>query len=300
MTEQLRRPAEPPCVWSTAGVLDYRPCGRDFECEGCPLYQALRGGGAGPDETPLTFPGAAPSDDATERYLAELASGCALPLDRAYGADGLWIEDGPAGELCVGLDDYALRLLYPVDALVLPRVGTWLPRGAPCAWVNRGRLAIPLRCPIAGEVSAVHPHPATRWGGAEAPRGGKAAGPAAEAARRRGAARARAGAGAGAGAPRGAEAREPEGVGAGRWWFRLRPHEPVAAAAVYRHEGLLAWYLHRLRAVREQLSAVMARDAGIAAGAALNDGGLPEANLEAVLGRERFEALVGALFPMRG
>jgi glycine cleavage system H lipoate-binding protein len=248
--EAERDRLESPCVWVTAGVLSYRPCDRDFECEACPLYQALRGGGTG-----VTAPGgavpalAAGGDDAVGRYLASLGSGCPLHLDRPCSPDGLWMEREPAGQLRLGLDEFTLRLLQPVDDVVLPRLGVWLRRGAPCAWVDRGRLAISLRCPVAGEVVGVHPHPVIADPGS-----GERAGE--------------------------------------RWWLRLEPHEPVASAEVYRNETLLTWYLGRVRAVRERLEAVV----GSAALAA--DGGLPERNLEAVLGRERFEALVAALFPM--
>ncbi len=257
-SEHRRTQPEPPCVWSTAGVLDYRPCGREYECDGCPLYLALRGGGAGPEA--LSAPVPAAGDSAVDRYLVELGSGCTLHLDRAYSAHGLWIDGGAGGPLELGLDEFTLRLLQPVDGIVLPRVGVWLKRYAPCAWVNRGRLAISLRCPIAGEVAAVHPRPVTRSGGSGGP--GRPAGD--------------------------------------RWWIRLKAHELLAAAAVYRHEGLLAWYLRRFQVVREHLDAVTAGGTGIAARTAVADGGLPERNLEVVLGRERFEALVGALFPMRG
>jgi glycine cleavage system H lipoate-binding protein len=244
-----------PCVWVTAGVLSYRPCDRRFECEGCPLYLALRGGEAGPVAAGPVSPGvSAGGDDAVGRYLAALGSGCPLHLDRPCSADGLWMERGHAGDLRFGLDDFTLRLLQPVDGVVLPRAGAWLGHGAPCAWINRGRLAIVVRCPVAGEVVEVHPHPAI-----DSPGSGESA--------------------------------------AERWWFRLDPHEPVAAAEVYRNESLLAWYLGRVRTVREHLEAVMTEPTALA-GKALADGGLPERNLEAVLGRERFEALVGALFPM--
>jgi hypothetical protein len=133
----------------------------------------------------------------------------------------------------------------------------WLQHAAPCAWLNRGRLAIALRSPLAGEVVAVHPRPAL--------------------------------------------APPVEGEGAGeRWWLRLRPHEPVATAAgLTRNEALLRWFLARVRAVHEQLNAVMTPDAQQVAGPLRNDGGLPARDLEAVLGRERFEALVGTLFPMQ-
>ncbi len=258
-TRADRTQPELPCVWVSAGVLSYRPCDRDFECEGCPLYLALRGGkeaaaAGAPGEGRPGMP--ARRDDLVERYLAELGSGCTLHLDRAYSADGLWVASELGDELRLGLDDYTLRLLQPVVEVVLPRVGVCLSHGAPCAWVNRRRLAIALHCPVAGEVVAVHPR--------------AAAGP----------------------------TRKGESPGE-RWWFRLKPHEPVASAAgVYRHEALLSWYLGRMRAVRDQLDAVVNGPEASAVGPALADGGAPARDLETVLGRGRFEALVAALFPL--
>jgi glycine cleavage system H lipoate-binding protein len=258
--QPVRAAAELPCVWVTAGVLSYRLCDREFDCEACPLHLALRGGAAGAvaggsSRAPAT--GGARGDDPVGGYLAALGADCTLHLDRAYSEEGLWMETAPSGEVRIGMDDYTLRLLQPADDVVLPRIGSWLPHGAPCAWIYRGRLAIALRCPVAGEVVAVHPRPALA-----PPHDGDSA--------------------------------------ADRWWFRLRPHEPVAAAAgLFRNEALLGWYLARVRAVHEQLDAVVTPAEGRLAGPLMNDGGTPTGDLESVLGRERFEALVGALFPMQ-
>jgi glycine cleavage system H lipoate-binding protein len=255
-----RTSPELPCVWVTAGVLSYRPCDREYECEDCPLYLALRGDPAGAaaaaGREPL-LPGASGEDDAVGHFLAELGAGCTLHLDRAYSTDGMWLDPNADGDVRVGLDDYTLRLLQPLDDVVLPRLGVWLQHAAPCAWLNRGRLAIALRTPVAGEVVAVHPHPTL------APPGDA----------------------------------EPDNE---RWWFRLRPHESLAAAAgLRRNEALLRWFLERVRTVRGQLDAAMAPAAQQVAGPLRNDGGLPARDLEAVLGRERFEALVGTLFPVQ-
>ena len=251
---------ELPCVWVSAGVLSYRLCDREYECEGCPLHLALRGGGVGaltPDLAEAAPTGAPRGEDPVGRYLAELGAGCTLHLDLAYSADGLWLQVESSGALRIGLDDYTLRLLQPVDDVVLPRVGAWLRHRAPCAWVNRGRLAIALRCPVAGEVVEVHSRPIL-------------------------------------GPPRSGEDAEQ------RWWFRVNPHESVAlAAGLYRNEALLTWFLGRVRAVDDQLNAVMTSAAGGALGPALGDGGIPTRDLEMVLGRERFEALVGTLFPLQ-
>ena len=259
-SQPVRASSELACVWVTAGVLSYRLCDREFDCEACPLHLALRrgsdgAGAAGRSQAPAT--GAANGDDPVGGYLAALGAGCALHLDRAYSEEGLWMETTPSGEVRIGLDDYTLRLLQPADDVVLPRIGSWLQHGAPCAWIYRGRLAIALRCPVAGEVVAVQPRPAL------AP-------------------------------PHDGDSAE------GRWWFRLRPHEPVAAAAgLFRNEALLGWYLARMRTVHEHLDAVVRPAEGRLAGPLMADGGVPSSDLESVLGREHFEALVAALFPMQ-
>jgi len=212
----------------------------------------LRGGNAGPGAREVS----ARQDDAVERYLAELGSGCTLHLDRAYGAGGLWAAAERGDEVRIGFDDFSLRLLYPVEDVVLPRVGVRLSRGAPCAWVSRRGFAIALHAPLAGEVIAVHARPA-----ACPPRKGEGAGE--------------------------------------RWWFRMKAAEPVAAApGLYRNEAVLGWHLGRMRAVRDQLDAVLNGPEARSLGPALADGGQPARDLEAVLGRERFASLVGALFPM--
>jgi glycine cleavage system H lipoate-binding protein len=258
--EPDRMPAQLPCVWVSAGVLNYRLCDREYECENCPLYLALRGGAdmvVGRSAADVLPTDAARDEDPVGPYLAALGAGCALHLGRTYSADGLWLENEPGGALRIGLDDFTLRLLQPVDDVVLPRVGVWLAHQAPCAWVDRGRMAITLRCPVSGEVLEVQPRPVLI-----PPRSGEGAGP--------------------------------------RWWFRLNPHEPVAAAAgLYHNEALLNWFLGRLRAVRDHLSAAMTTSRAGVAGPTLADGGIPTQDLEVVIGRERFEALVGTLFPLQ-
>lgn len=243
-----RSPSELPCVWVSAGVLSYRLCDREYECEDCPLYQALKGG-ARTDDQPSAPTELAKGEDLVGRYLADLGAGCTLHLDRPYTAEGLWLQAEVGGALQVGVDDYTLRLLQPLDNVVLPRPGVWLQRGVPCAWLNRGRRAIALSCPVACEISEVRPWP-------ECARDG--------------------------------------------WWFRAIPHEPLGMVpGLHRNEALLSWFLGRVRAVHTHLSAVMHVGQGPESRPGLSDGGIPVRDLEKVLGRERFEALVGVLFPMQ-
>jgi glycine cleavage system H lipoate-binding protein len=84
--------------------------------------------------------------------------------------------------------------------------------------------------------------------------------------------------------------RLPEGKD---WLFTVRPSESLdEVPGVVGAEETLAWYAERMRTVKEAiLSAVQGPEAA-AVGAAMADGGTPEATLEGVLGRDAFEALI--------
>lgn len=162
------RDEELPCVWVLAGVLNHRPCHRHYECEGCELYRALQGReneeGTPRLERPLLDPSSAqeaarptePASPAVSAYLADLTRGCTLHLDRPYTEGNLWIDATDPDALVVGLDCQALRVLYPLEDIVLPRTGVWLERGEAMGWLLRGHLALPLRAPISGEVLEVN------------------------------------------------------------------------------------------------------------------------------------------------
>ena len=83
-----------PCLWMSAGLLTYRLCDRDFDCEGCPLDSALRRGdllGNRDREALLT-----PNRDADD-----------FPEDRRYTTGHCWvqvIEGQDGGKFRFGLD----------------------------------------------------------------------------------------------------------------------------------------------------------------------------------------------------
>jgi glycine cleavage system H lipoate-binding protein len=157
------------CIWAEAGVLSYRLCDRHYECEGCPLFAALSGArqpavsAAGPgEESPRGEP-EAPSTPLVSAYIARLLSGCALRLDRTYSAGHWWLDESRPREVTVGLEEHVLRVLAPIDDIVTPRRGASLRRSEACAWLLRGRTAVPLAPPIAGRVEEVNRRYADSW-----------------------------------------------------------------------------------------------------------------------------------------
>ena len=245
------------CIWVAAGVLSYRLCDRNFECETCELYHALRGESAAlPDFASAAEAHEAADADTAGAYLRRLTAGCALQFDRAYSRGHFWIEREPSGDLLVGLGAHIVRVLYPVDDIVTPRAGVRLKRGEPCGWITRGRVSVPLTTPVSGEVRAVN--------------------------------------GEAAGAPRRSGGRDD-----GRWLFRLHPLEdPDAVPGCYRGEEAVAWYLGTMQLLRRYLHDALTPPGATGVGPTMADGGVVDVDLEAVLGRERFERLVDELFHM--
>lgn len=257
---------ELPCIWVLAGVLSYRLCDRNYDCEHCELFRALQGGGARAAAHEPTLAGApaggaapdvAAEDSQVNPYVWRLLEGCEVHLDRPYSPGHCWLREEPGAEVAVGLDGHMMRILHPVDEIVAPRVGVWLKRGEPCGWIMRGRSAIPLETPLSGEVLAVN----DRY--RSAVRRGEATG------------------------------------GCDQWLFRLAAHEAVDdVPELFRGERTLLWFLEKIQLLKRHLREAVAPGAPAALGITMADGGAPP-HVEAVLGRERFETLVEELFHMQ-
>lgn len=97
-SEFLGQPARP-CIWMAAGLLRYRLCDREFDCERCPLDAALRGDSAWPETD-------APQPAEAHRALA-------FPADRGYTSGHCWVQRQAHGPTRVGLDALAAALAGP-------------------------------------------------------------------------------------------------------------------------------------------------------------------------------------------
>lgn len=263
MTESDAKQLEAlPCIWVLAGVLSYRLCDRNYDCEGCELFHALQGGrpqtrGFG---NAREVGGAQPTSSSelesrVSSYICYLSAGCELHLDRPYSPSHFWLRHAHGEHVFVGIDSHLLRLLYPVDDVTLPHVGVLVKRGEICGWITRGRLAIPLHAPLSGMVEEVNEPYLDRvraTGGAE---------------------------------------------GSDLWLLNLAAGEDIDTVPdLYRGEAALAWHLKKVQLVKRYLRDAVTTDVDDRVGPTLEDGGAPNLDVEAVMGREPFEALVVDLF----
>lgn len=90
-----------PCIWMSAGLMNYKLCDRDFDCERCPLDAALRCGSL---------------DNARhDAFLTPRHDGSVFPEDRLYTTGHTWLQavDGQDGRL----------LRFGVDAVAAAMIG---------------------------------------------------------------------------------------------------------------------------------------------------------------------------------
>lgn len=132
------------CIWMSAGVLSFRLCDREYDCEHCLVDVALREGA-----TPMASSLA--EEPNARKAIAEAAS--FRPSGHAfYHPCHLWIRIGSGGTVRVGLDAIASILLKPVRDIRIPLPGTNLHRGHK-AWTfigDSGECELPS--PVSGKL----------------------------------------------------------------------------------------------------------------------------------------------------
>lgn len=128
-----------PCIWMSAGLIAYKACDRELECDGCPFDAAMRGAlpapvAAGPEDDSWTFPD-----------------------DRSYHLGHAWVLAVDDGHARVGVDMLAARLLAQATAVILPALDSRVRCDQVACWLRDGAELIPLRAPASGCVLRHNP-----------------------------------------------------------------------------------------------------------------------------------------------
>lgn len=148
MTHSFLPETVQPCLWMTAGLLAYRLCDRDFDCEHCPLDAALRGG-AGAVGLPRVAPGG-PSGGLPYTAL--------FPEDRRYTGGHLWLRPGrDGGPVRLGVDAFAAALLGDFRALRPVSRRPSLQAGQTCCDLELDCGLVPLSTPVSGRLGQLNP-----------------------------------------------------------------------------------------------------------------------------------------------
>jgi glycine cleavage system H protein len=120
----------------SAGLVRYRLCDRDFDCDRCPLDAALRGDAGWPS--------------ADQPQAAEAGRALSFPNDRRYSPGHCWLQAREKSLARVGIDALAAALLGVPAALRRLHGGPAVAAGDAVVALDLAHGSLPLAAPTAG------------------------------------------------------------------------------------------------------------------------------------------------------
>ena len=125
---------EIPCVWMIAGVVSYKLCDRNRDCENCPFDRVMRG-----------------AYDESTRGSVELIKGLVVPERIFFHQGHTWARVESPETVSVGLDDFAQKLVGKIEGIEPPKLNSTLAQGKR-AWSIYAGEYIDMLSPIDGKV----------------------------------------------------------------------------------------------------------------------------------------------------
>ncbi|VEN74356.1 conserved hypothetical protein [Candidatus Desulfarcum epimagneticum] len=131
------------CRHTLAGRIETRVCAYNYECKACDFDQFF-------EET---------WSAKTKRVPSEIqrVRGFDVPMGHYYHDGHTWARIESGGNIRVGLDDFALKLLGEADALDLPLMGKELDQGTPNWGFKRRERHADVLSPVDGVILEVNP-----------------------------------------------------------------------------------------------------------------------------------------------
>lgn len=157
------------CIWVEAGLVSYKLCDRNFECDDCPFDSVMRQKGtpasASSSSGDRKIPGESGGIIGTRKQDTLLAVIGGIfdepfsvkpPADRFYSRGHVWVKAVGDDTYRLGIDHYAASLLEGIGGIVFPQAGTSSVRNNPCAWLLCDGGTIAVHSPLNGKIRKVN------------------------------------------------------------------------------------------------------------------------------------------------
>jgi len=132
-----------PCLHHLKGRISFKPCTNDYVCARCEFDQYF--------DDEYTVHAAVRPVDALEVEGVKVPQGYYLHPGHA------WVKVEEGSSVRVGIDDFALRLMGPLDRIEAPLLGKAVMQGEPHVAVSRGTHRANLLSPLSGVITAINP-----------------------------------------------------------------------------------------------------------------------------------------------
>lgn len=155
------------CVWMDAGLVNYKLCDRNFECETCAFDTIMksqhhafaeRATVQSEEETARVLPRNVSDkifSEVVHQLIAPLKN-ITLPNDRLYFANHSWMMRLSNKECKIGIDGFLAHLLKPLMGVIVINPPASLEKESPFAWVIRDDETFSLHSSVAGTVVQIN------------------------------------------------------------------------------------------------------------------------------------------------
>ena len=137
------------CLWMTTGFISYKLCYRSYQCEACPLDQAIKNEESAKDDF----------QESEETGMEELLkSDSSTQINGAifYHPDHCWAQVENPEKVTVGIDDLLAELIMNVKVVILPKAGSYYRQGECCAHIIQDDYILPVIAPLSGSIQTVN------------------------------------------------------------------------------------------------------------------------------------------------
>jgi len=142
------------CVWMDLGVVSYKICDRDFDCDNCPLNEGL----AGSELTDRTGAKAVADRRFGQFRLPILSRLAKFETDdnRYFHPSHNWVQVEGPDRATIGIDGILAVVFGLISKVTLPVPGTQLSRSEGCGDIHQGDNVFTICSPVSGQVVQVN------------------------------------------------------------------------------------------------------------------------------------------------
>jgi glycine cleavage system H lipoate-binding protein len=154
---------ELPCIWMDAGVIDYKLCDRNFDCENCPFDAIIRNGDALSDkkvENPFSTCSlnssktlASPQERPTLLEDILHIPQVSIENNNFYGCSFWYVVPTSQHTAILGLNRLAVKLLPGIKDVIVPPSKSNIERGKTLCWFVLDEGTVCLPSPLSGKIA---------------------------------------------------------------------------------------------------------------------------------------------------
>ena len=167
--EHLIPEGEFKCIWMNAGVISYKLCKYQYECENCLFDIAMRTDELKPSIPSWTSRTRVPTQTEGGKTLEHRGAGwrmvedllapfqhCVLHENLYYHFGHTWVNSDTLEGVKIGLDDFAMKVLPQTSVVLTCAPQSRIVAGRPCCWVVKDNCALSILAPLNGVILSVN------------------------------------------------------------------------------------------------------------------------------------------------